>query len=78
MAILRSSSLRARGRHLNFPADQSVALMRTPAMIFANFSVMASIFSVVGGPAIIARGRSAMLALTMSQISKELEKGAIS
>ena len=39
--------------------------------------MMASIFSVVGGPTIISRGQSSMLALTLSLISKEREKGAI-
>ena len=73
--ILRSSSSRARGRHPNFPADQSVSLMRTPSMLFAIYSVMASIFSVVGGPTIMSSGRSSMLALTLSQISEEREKG---
>ena len=52
--------------------------MRTPAMLFAVFSVMASIFSVVGGLTIMSRGRSSMLALTLSRISEEREKGAIS
>ena len=77
VTILRSSSSRTRGRHPNFPAAHSVALMRTPAMLFASCSVMASIFSVVGGPTIMSRGRSSMLALTLSRISEEREKGAI-
>ena len=78
MEILRSSSLRARGRHPNFPASQSIALMRTLAMLFVSCSVMESIFSVVGGSTIMSRGRSSMLDLTLSRISEEREKGAIS
>ena len=77
VAILRWSSLRARDRQPNFPAAHSVALMRTPAMLFASCSVMASIFFVVGGPTIMTRGQSSMLALTLSRISEEREKGAI-
>ena len=44
VAVLRSLSSKARGRHPNLLAAQSVALMRTPAMLFAGCSVMASIF----------------------------------
>ena len=56
----------------------SVVLMRTPAMLFAGSSVMAFNFSAVGGLTIMSRGRSYMLALTIFQISKERDKGAIS
>ena len=66
MAIDRSSSSRARGRHPNFPDAHYVALICTPAMHFARCSVMSSIFTVVGGLIIISRGRSSMLALTLS------------
>ena len=38
---------------------------------------MASILSVVSGSTIMSRGQSSMLALTLSLISKEREKGAI-
>ena len=65
------------GEAPEFPASQYVALMRLPAMLFASCSVMAFIFSVVGGPTIMSRGRSSMLALKLSRISKEKEKGAI-
>ena len=37
----------------------------------------ASIFSDVGGPTIMSRGRSSMLALTLSRISEEKENGAM-
>ena len=77
VAIFRLSSSRASGRHPNLPAAHCVALMCNPAMLFASCSVMASIFSVVGGPTIMSRGLSSMLALTLSLISEEREKGAI-
>ena len=69
--IVRSSTSRARGRHLNFPDAHFVALICTPAMHFASFSVMSSIFPVVGGLIIMSRGRSSILALTLSIISDE-------
>ena len=77
VAILRSSSSRARGRHPNLPAAYSVALMRTPAILVASCSVMESVFSVFGGPTIMSREQSSMLALTLSLISEEREEGAI-